>query len=100
MWRSLILILALKTLFAGPRFDQRAVYAEMLIRSRSLARACSSTCAKNFAAISPSSSRSRFLLNTVATQAGSSMFNPTNQRNSRLYSSFNVSFRQRCGAPR
>ena len=61
--------------------------------NRSLARACFSTCAKNFSAISPFSNRSRFLLNTVGTHTGSSMFRPTNQRNSRLYSSCSISIR-------
>src|SRR3954468_17118043 len=35
-------------------------------------------------AISPSSSRSRFLVNTVTSQTGASMDRPTNQRNSIL----------------
>src|SRR5882762_92876 len=48
------------------------------------ARAWASTCSKNAWAMSPSSSRCRFLANTVASQMGSSMFNPTNQRNNRL----------------
>src|SRR5204862_910370 len=43
-----------------------------------------STPAKNLAAISPSSNRSRFLQNTVASHTGSSAESPTNQRNSRL----------------
>ena len=38
----------------------------------------------NLAAISPSSSRSRFLQKTVASHTGSSVASPTNQRNSRL----------------
>src|SRR4029077_5860112 len=52
-----------------------------------------STPAKNFTAISPSSRRSRFLQNTVASQTGSSADNPTNQRNKRLYSSCSMSCR-------
>jgi len=43
-----------------------------------------STLVKNLAAISPSSSRSRFLQNTVASHTGSSAESPTNQRNNRL----------------
>jgi hypothetical protein len=35
-------------------------------------------------AISPSSSRSRFLVNTVTSQTGASMDRPTNQRNGML----------------
>src|SRR5258706_4886329 len=46
--------------------------------------ACASTRAKNSLAMSPSSSRSRFLLNTVGTHTASSIPSPTNQRNSRL----------------
>jgi hypothetical protein len=43
-----------------------------------------STLAMNLAAISPSISRSRFLVNTVASQISASIDSPTNQRNSRL----------------
>jgi hypothetical protein len=49
-----------------------------------LTRGRFSTASMNAAAISPSSSRSRFLVNTVGTQTGSSTDSPTNQRNSRL----------------
>ena len=35
-------------------------------------------------AMSPSSSRSRFLVNTVTSQTGASIAKPTNQRNSML----------------
>ena len=45
---------------------------------------CASTARRNLAAISPSSSRSRFLVNTVTSQIASSTPNPTNQRNKRL----------------
>jgi hypothetical protein len=44
-------------------------------------------------ATSAFSSRSRFLVNTVTSHTGSSIFNPTNHRNSRLYSSFSISRR-------
>src|SRR6201987_1104863 len=43
-----------------------------------------STVTKNLAAMSPSSRRSRFLQNTVASHTGSSIDRPTNQRNNRL----------------
>ena len=45
-------------------------------------RACSTTCARNCFATSASNSRSRFLVNTVASHTSSSKFNPTNQRGS------------------
>jgi len=43
--------------------------------------------------MSPSSSRSRFLLNVVGVQTASSMPSPTNQRNNRLYYSCSISSR-------
>ena len=43
-----------------------------------------STAWKNLAAIAPSSSRSRFLVNTVTSHTGSSIARPVNQRNGRL----------------
>ena len=43
-----------------------------------------STARKKASAMSPSNKRSRFLVNTVTSQMPSSMFKPTNQRNSRL----------------
>ena len=49
--------------------------------------------AKNFSAMSPSKSRSRFLVNTVGTHTASSMFRPTNHRNSRLYSNCSINIR-------
>jgi hypothetical protein len=51
---------------------------------RPCARACSTTFWKKRKCTSPSRSLSRFLLNTVTFQTASSVFNPTNQRNSRL----------------
>src|SRR5262249_32761137 len=53
----------------------------------------SSTRWKNASAMSPRSSRSRFLVNTVTSQTGSSMLKPTNQRKRRLYSSCSMSSR-------
>jgi hypothetical protein len=49
-----------------------------------LIRGWPSTAAMSFAATSPSSSRSRFLVNTVTSQIGASIARPTNHRNSRL----------------
>src|SRR5215831_526060 len=43
--------------------------------------------------MSPRSNRSRFLVNTVTSQTGSSMLKPTNQRKRRLYSSCSMSSR-------
>ena len=40
--------------------------------------------ARNLAATSPSSSRSRLVVNAVGCQTGSSIPSPTNQRNKRL----------------
>ena len=47
-------------------------------------RAGFSTAVKNFCATSPAISRSRFLVNVVASQTGSSGASPTNQRYRRL----------------
>ena len=52
--------------------------------SRPAARAWARTASKNAAATSPASRRSRFFVNVVGCQTGSSIFNPTNHRNSRL----------------
>src|SRR6516225_6604706 len=43
--------------------------------------------------MSPSSNRSRFLVKVVGAHTRSSMPRPTNQRNSRLYSSCSISIR-------
>ncbi len=43
-----------------------------------------STAVLKAAALSPSSSRARFLLDTVGTQTGSSTESPTNHRNARF----------------
>jgi hypothetical protein len=50
-------------------------------------RGCARTVARNLAAIAPSSRRSRFFENTVASHTGSSIARPTNQRNNRSVSS-------------
>ena len=52
------------------------------VESRSRLRACSTTSANKVLATSAANSRSRFLVNIVRSQTGSSMFIPTNQRNS------------------
>ena len=52
--------------------------------SRPASRAWPDTASKNAPAMSPVSSRSRFLLKVVGDQIGSSMLRPTNQRNSTL----------------
>src|SRR5262249_27643708 len=55
--------------------------------------ACSTTKPKNCLATSAFSSRSRFFVNTVTSHTGSSIFSPTNQRNSRLYSHCSINRR-------
>jgi hypothetical protein len=60
---------------------------------RLAASACSRIRSKNFCATSPSIKRSRFLLNTVGSHTGSSIFRPTNQRNNRLYCSCSINIR-------
>ena len=45
---------------------------------------CARIAAISFLAMSAFNSRSRFFVNTVGTQTGSSIDSPTNQRNSRL----------------
>src|SRR5215472_3094799 len=57
------------------------------------ALACSTTKPKNCLATSAFSSRSRFFVNTVTSHTGSSIFSPTNQRNSRLYSNCSINRR-------
>src|SRR5271165_4202945 len=57
------------------------------------ARACSTTASSKRCDTSPASRRSRFLLNTVVSQAASSIPSPTNHRNSRLKSICSISCR-------
>ena len=52
---------------------------------------CATTAARNFAAISPSSSRSRFFEKLEWSHAGSSSPNPTNRRNRRSNSIRSIS---------
>ena len=82
--RRLAAVLRHKTLHAGPGLDQRAVDREVLAGKKLRARGGFSTLAMNLAAMSPSSSRSRFFQNTVASHTGSSADSPTNQRNNKL----------------
>jgi hypothetical protein len=56
-------------------------------------RGRSSSVARNSAATSPSSSRSRFFEKVEWSQTGSSMPSPTNQRNKRSKSSRSISWR-------
>ena len=77
-------ILRHETLHAGPGLDQRAVDREVLARQQRAHLRQVQHAGMNLAAISPSSSRSRFLQNTVASHTGSSADSPTNQRNNRL----------------
>jgi hypothetical protein len=48
---------------------------------------------KNFSAMSPSKSRSRFLVNTVGTHTVSSMFRPNKPSKEQLYSSCSINIR-------
>src|SRR5260370_27514505 len=82
--RFALAIFSFETLRSRPRLQQRPVHREVFVTSSPCARIFSTTPSKNAAAISPSSKRSRFLLNTVGTHTASSMFSPTNQRNNRL----------------
>jgi hypothetical protein len=59
------------------------------------ARACARIWSKKAWATSPASKRSRLLLNVEGSRLGSSMFNPTNQRNKRLSSSGSISSHSR-----
>src|SRR5688500_4768234 len=78
-------------LHRSPGLDQRAVDREVIARQQLLHLGLSAL--RNLAAMSPSSSRSRFFENTEWSQAGSSTPMPTNQRNRRSYSSRSISNR-------
>jgi putative transposase len=77
-------MLRAKALHAGPGFDQRASTEKCPLDNNSFTRGWFSTLAMNLAAISPSTKRSRFLVNTVTFQIGASIPSPTNQRNSKF----------------
>src|SRR6266849_1033448 len=70
------------------RFAHASISVPSTVKCSSLSkppdRACFTTACKNFCEISPASSRSRFLVNTVTSHTASSISSPTNQRNSRL----------------
>src|SRR6267378_8252136 len=87
------LILPCETLLPRPRLEQRAIAGEMLGGQQATAARSATTSSKKARAMSPASSRSRFLVNVVGTQTASSIAKPTNQRNSRLYSSCSISIR-------
>jgi hypothetical protein len=85
--RGLVLrpVLPLEALERCTGLDERAVQVKWsLLISRS-ARACSTTARKNSPATLCSSSRSRFFVNTVASNAGSIMSMSRNHRYKRLY---------------
>ena len=82
-WLVLIILRA-EALQAGPGLDQGAVDREVLAAQELPTRAWPSTAARNLAATSPSSSRSRLVVNAVGCQTGSSIPSPTNQRYKRL----------------
>src|SRR4051794_11549166 len=92
-WHIVDLVFSLKALLARPRVDQRPIYTEVLIGKQIFAARLIQTSLKKRLATSALISRSRFLLYTVGTQTASSMFRPTNQRNSRLYCSCSISIR-------
>ncbi|MGY3146331.1 hypothetical protein ACVWYQ_003330 [Bradyrhizobium sp. USDA 3397] len=66
-------VLGLDDLHRGPGLDQRAIDREVIARQKFLHLGSARTAAKNFAAMSPSSSRSRFFENTEWSDAVSSM---------------------------
>jgi hypothetical protein len=75
-----LVLLRLETLQTRPRFQQRAVHGEVLIRcgpwpALALPRAPETPWPRR-----PPANRSRFLLNVVGSQTSSSAFSPTNQR--------------------
>src|SRR2546430_293394 len=77
-------VLALETLEARPSVDQGAVDREMLVGEQPALLGLGADPLEKARAMSPRSSRSRFFVNTVASQIGSSMAKPTNHRKSRL----------------
>src|SRR5215471_19079514 len=83
-WPPVLLILALKTLQASPRLDQRAVHDEVLVTGQVLLPRLAHHLAQDSRTTSPSNGRSRFLVNTVTSQTGSPRFLPTNHRSSTL----------------
>jgi hypothetical protein len=76
----------LKALVAGPRFDEGAVYREVLLGQEALPTGLFDDRLEEACTIQPFHSRSRFLLKHRRAHTGSSRSRPTNQRNSRLLS--------------
>jgi hypothetical protein len=77
--------LGLDALHRTPDLDQRAIDRGVIARQKFLHPGCASSLAKNLAAMSRSSCRSRFFENTEWSQAASSTPIPTNQRSSNSY---------------
>src|SRR5580704_525107 len=77
----ILAIFALKALRARPGLQQRAIYREVFIRGQAPRSRLFDHLPQELLATSASSSRSRFLVNTVGFHTSSSRFNPTNQRN-------------------
>src|SRR4051794_30182432 len=85
--------LRLDALHRRPCLDQRAVDREVIRGQKFFTLGCESTAVRNFAAMSPLSSRSRFFENTEWSHTASSTPMPTNQRNRRSYSSRSIKSR-------
>src|ERR1700730_5105449 len=83
-------VLWLDALHRGPGFDQRAIDREVIARQKLIHLGLRSTAARNLAAMSPSSTRSRFFETPEWPQAASSTPIPANKRNSRSYSSRSI----------
>ncbi len=86
-------ILPRETLLAGPRVEEGPSTVKCSSESNRRPRACPTTSSKNARAMSPSSKRSRFLVNVVGVHTASSMPRPTNHRNNTLYWSCSISRR-------
>jgi hypothetical protein len=82
-----------KALQARACFQQRPVDCEMFVRGQLRLLGLIPDHREEDLATSCSSSRSRFFVNTVASHTGSSMFIPTSQRNSTLYSISSINSR-------
>ena len=78
------IILGLEALVPGPRLDQGAVNRKVLVAEQPLGAGLFDHRREKTVCDPPLSSRSRFLLNVVASHTGSSMLSPTNQRNRKL----------------
>jgi len=85
-------ITAFETFQARPRFQLRPVDGEVLVRQQLRRRRVLHHRIEKRGRNVAARNRSRFLLNIVGTQTGSSIPKPTNQRNSRLYCSCSINF--------